>query len=255
MLNIFKLEQHIEAEMKAARVPGLALAIVKDQEIIYARGFGVTSVEDGGLPVTPRTLFCIGSTTKPLTGTAIMRLVEAKKLDLDTPVAEFVPWLTIGSGGIAGHITLRMLLSHTSGLTSAWPCYAPRNLSDLESFIGEWMPQCKLIAPPGRVWSYSNLGIDLAGYIAEVVTGKYYPELMRTLVFEPLEMLCTTYDPTVAMTYPMAYAHDLAKDGVLHVQHQFHQNTVDNPASQAVSTVLDLANFSIMHLVQSHQRR
>src|SRR6266567_2015112 len=72
MLNFYKLEQRIEQGMQKGHVPGLALAIVKDQEVIYARGFGVTSIEDGGVPVTPQTLFRIGSTTKPMTGTAIL---------------------------------------------------------------------------------------------------------------------------------------------------------------------------------------
>jgi CubicO group peptidase (beta-lactamase class C family) len=66
MLNIYQLEQQIETQMKAGHVPGLAIAIVQDQEGIYARGFDVTSVENGGLPVTPQTLFRIGSVTKPL---------------------------------------------------------------------------------------------------------------------------------------------------------------------------------------------
>jgi CubicO group peptidase (beta-lactamase class C family) len=68
MLNSYALEQRIKGRLRAAHVPGLAVAIVHDHEVIYARGFGVTSVEDGGLPVTPQTLFRIGSVTKPLTG-------------------------------------------------------------------------------------------------------------------------------------------------------------------------------------------
>ncbi len=119
MLSLYSLEQHIEAQMKAARIPGLALAIVKDQEVIYAKGFGVTSVEDGGLPVTPQTLFRIGSTTKPLTGTAVMRLVEDGKLNLDRPVREYVDWLTFSEEGAIDRVTLRMLMSHTAGLPTA----------------------------------------------------------------------------------------------------------------------------------------
>jgi CubicO group peptidase (beta-lactamase class C family) len=85
MLNLYDLEQTMQKNMQEAHVPGLALAIVHAHKLIYAHGFGVTSVEDGGLPVTPQTLFRIGSITKPLTGTAIMRLVEAGKLDKENP--------------------------------------------------------------------------------------------------------------------------------------------------------------------------
>ncbi len=88
MLSLYSLEQHIEAQMKAARIPGLALAIVKDQEVIYAKGFGVTSVEDG-------------------------------KLNLDRPVREYVDWLTFSEEGAIDRVTLRMLMSHTAGLPTA----------------------------------------------------------------------------------------------------------------------------------------
>src|SRR6266566_8965899 len=106
MLNFYKLEQRIEQGMQKGHVPGLALAIVKDQEVIYARGFGVTSIEDGGVPVTPQTLFRIGSTTKPMTGTAILRLVEAGKLDLDRPVKKYIDWLTLSEEDAADRVTL-----------------------------------------------------------------------------------------------------------------------------------------------------
>ena len=95
MLNIYALEQHVEEQMKANHVPGFAFAIIQGHEIIYVRGFGITSVEDSGVPVTPQTLFRVGSITKSLTATAIMRLVEMEKLALDTPVREYLPWFTL----------------------------------------------------------------------------------------------------------------------------------------------------------------
>jgi len=88
-----QLEEQIEAGMKAGHVPGFALATVQDREVIYAEGFGFTAIDGSeiGLPVTPQTLFRIGSITKPLTGTAVMRLVKAGRLDLDQPVRTYVP--------------------------------------------------------------------------------------------------------------------------------------------------------------------
>ncbi len=76
MLNVYQLAQCVADVMQTSRILGLALAIIRDRTIAYARGFGVTSLEDGGQPVTPQTLFRIGSTTKSLTGSAAMRLVE-----------------------------------------------------------------------------------------------------------------------------------------------------------------------------------
>jgi CubicO group peptidase (beta-lactamase class C family) len=76
--------------MGQAHVPAVALAVVNEQEILYARGYGLTSVEEGGVPVSPRTLFRIGSATKPLVGTAVMRLVESSQLDLDQPLKAYM---------------------------------------------------------------------------------------------------------------------------------------------------------------------
>jgi CubicO group peptidase (beta-lactamase class C family) len=250
MLNLYQLEQSIEAKMQEAHIPGLALAIVHEHKLIYANGFGVTSVEDGGLPVTPDTLFRVGSITKPLTGTAIMRLVEAGKLDLDTPIKAYIDWLRLSDPEATEQVTLRMLLSHTSGLPSDGQPFGKRDPQELERFIREQMPEYSFVAPYNTVLSYSNPGIILAGYIAEFVSGKPYTQLMQELVFEPLQMQRTTFDPTVAMTYPLAQSHDLDNDGTLHVQHHYADNVAHYPAGFAISTVKDLANFAIMHMQQ-----
>ena len=248
MLNLYQLEQFIDTGMKETYTPGLALAIVQKQEVVYARGFGITSVEDGGLPVTPQTLFRIGSTTKPLTGTAIMQLVEAGRLDLDEPIKTYIDWFTLPDQRAANSITLRMLLSHTAGFPPEAEHFGWRNPEGLEAFVRERVMHYRLVSPPGMILNYSNPGIALAGYVAEVVSGNHFTELMQELVFEPLQMKRTTFDPAVAMTYPLAQSHDLSKDKVLSVQHRFADNTSHYPAGFAISTVLDLANFAIMQL-------
>lgn len=249
MLDTVQVEERLALEMSAGQVPGLALAIVRGQEVIYAQGFGVTSVEDGGLPVTPQTLFRIGSVTKPLTGTMLMRLVESGKPELDCPISEYLPWLTLGDG-VAQRITLRMLLSHTSGLPTDAEHFGPRDPGGLERFVREEAPGYPLLAPPGTFWAYSNVGLNIAGYLAEAVSGLPYAELMQQVLFEPLAMRRTTFDPLVAMTYPLAQAHERNRYGDLIVRHQFAENTGHHPGSFALSTALDLANFAILHLNQ-----
>lgn len=254
MLNIHSLERRIEELMHEARVPGLAIAIIQDREVSYARGFGVTSVEDGGVAVTPQTLFRIGSVTKPLTGTAAMRLVEAGKLDLDRSIKDFIPWIAFSQNAAADLITLRMLMSHTAGLPTDARNMGPRDRWGLELRIRNEIPQYPLIFPPGRVFLYSNPAIDVVGYLIEKSGGKMFVELMNELVFEPLAMRRTTFDPTVAMTYPIAQSHDIGEDGALRVRHQFVDNTAEYPDGFAISTVLDLANFAILHMQQGHFR-
>lgn len=252
MLNSIRMEERIVARMEAARIPGLALGIVARGETVYARGFGVTSVEDGGTPVTPQTLFPIGSTTKPLTGTMLMRLVEQGALALDEPIVSYVPDLVLHEAGAAGRVTLRMLLGHTAGLP--WEqitparMFGPRDPGALATYVRDEIPRLPLVAPPGSRWSYSNPGINLAAHAAERVTGASYPDLMRALIFEPFGMERTTFDPTIAMTYPLAKPHACTEDGALRVRHQFPDNAAQYPAAFAYSTVLDLARFALLHL-------
>lgn len=225
-MDAARLERDVCEQMEAGKVPGLALAIFDDREMRYAKGFGVTSLDEGGVPVTPHTLFRIGSTTKPLTGTAVMRLVERGLLDLDRPIAAYVPELLI-TLPTSARITMRMLLSHSAGLAHS---------------------EALCIAEPGRVFSYSNPSLDLASYVAEAVSGTAYLELMRELLFAPLGMHRTTFDPLVALTYPVALGHELLADGSVRAEHRFAENTAQYPSAFALSTVLDLAAFGQLHL-------
>lgn len=245
-MNFLQLEQFIADAMRTARVPGASVAVIQNHEVVYARGFGVTSVEEGGLPCTPDTLFRIGSTSKPLTTAAIMRLVEQGVLELDTSIDELLTDLQFSQPGAIQQVTLRKLLSHQAALPTAaehWGSRAPEGLR--EGVYGD-IASYPLVAPVGKIWSYSNPGINLAGYVAEFASRKPYTDLMQELVFDPLAMKRTTFDPLVAMTYPLAQSHDVDEAGVLRVQHRYADNTQHYPSGFAISTVLDLANFAIM---------
>jgi CubicO group peptidase (beta-lactamase class C family) len=246
MMNFLQLEQLITEAMATAKVPGASVAVIHHNEVIYARGFGVTSVEDGGLPCTPTTLFRIGSTSKPLTTAAIMRLVEQGVLELDTSIDELLPDLQLSEPGAIQQVTLRKLLSHQAALPTAAEHWGSRAPEGLRESVYRDVANYRLIAPVGKLWSYSNPGINLAGYVAEVASGKPYTQLMQELVFDPLAMQRTTFDPLVAMTYPLAQSHDFDETGTLRVQHRYADNTQHYPSGFAISTVLDLANFAIM---------
>lgn len=249
MFDPLWLEELITEQMHAAEVPGVAIAVSGVNGVIYARGFGTTSVQEGGSPVTPQTLFRIGSATKPLTGTAILRLVEAGLLDLDCPIKTYLPtWFTLGDGKSASLITLRMLLSHTSGLPADTFPFGSRNPDGLEKFVRQVIPGYLLVAEPGSIWSYSNPGLNLAGYVAEVVYGKPFAELVQELVLNPLQMTRTTFDPLVAMTYPLALPHEKLRDGSMQVLHCFMESTSEYPSGFCISTALDLAQFIQLHL-------
>jgi len=248
MLNLVDLEKLVTELMEKAKVPGAAISIVHRGKLVYARGFGVTSIEEGGIPVTPGTIFRIGSTSKPLTSTAIMRLTASGLLELDTPIDEIMPNLELSVPGAVKEITVRKLLSHTAALPTAAEHYGSRQPEGLRQGIYSDVAGYPLVAPVGKIWSYSNPGINLAGYVAELVSGKSYTQLMQELVFDPLGMQRTTFDPTIAMTYPLAQSHKLDSQGNLQVEHHYADNTMHYPSGFIMSTVLDLANFAIMHV-------
>lgn len=255
MLTIYELENQIRTAMRQTHVPGLAIAVVYEGHIFYAKGFGVTNARDDALDVKPETLFRMGSVTKPLTATMIMTLVQQGKLDLDKPVADYVDWLRLGIKGEEKQITLRMLLSHTAGIPNGLSYTGSRDYHALKAEIintfsaalddDERQP---LVVPPGTAYYYSNLGINLAGYIAESVMDAPYTELMQRTVFQPLEMWRTTFDPNQAMTYPLALPHILSETERLYVMRPFIDNTAHYPCGFAMSNVVDLAQFVLMHM-------
>jgi CubicO group peptidase (beta-lactamase class C family) len=124
----------------------------------------------------------------------------------------------------------------------------------LQEWIRDELPRYRLVARPGERYEYSNPGLCLAGYLAEAVAGKPYADLMEELVFDPLGMRRTTFDPTVAMTYPLTQGHYFEDNGSPRARHRFSDNTAWYPAAFAVSTVLDLAAFAVVHLNEGRFR-
>ncbi len=162
--------------------PALAVSIIHDHEVICARGFGVTSVEDGGVPVTPQTLFRVGSVTKALTGTAIMCLVDQGLVHLDAPVQEVFALVQGYERAGRGGACVRAYAAHSYSRYSNI-----RNSAEIPRRSAAGIPKRSqrasvtrshiyslVAAQPGTLWSYSNGGIHILGYIIEVVTGIPY---------------------------------------------------------------------------------
>lgn len=219
---------------------------------IFAQGFGTTSVEGPATPVAPSTVFRIGSVSKPLFGTVVCALADRGSVDLDAPVDEYLPGFSVPGRQDSGGITLRHLLSHRSGLPTGSRSTdgASRNLDALEDFALREAPKFEPLAPPGTLYCYSEVGIPLAGHAIERAVGQPFPTLMRELLFEPLGMKRTTYDPTEAMTYPLSQHHVPGENGRPVVDHKGREATRLYPAGMCFSTVLDLALFGGLHLAE-----
>jgi CubicO group peptidase (beta-lactamase class C family) len=188
--------ERIPELMTEQDVPGLAVAVVDRDRVLWAEGFG--DRDDQGDRVTPDTIFGLESMSKLFTATAVVQAVEAGRLDLDEPITTYLPDFTVHSAFEAHperRITLRMLLSHTAGLTHEAPVGNSNEIDPgtfeehVHSISDTW-----LRFPVGSGFAYSNLGIDLAGYILERVEGRPFADLMHDSLLGPLRMDRSTFD-------------------------------------------------------------
>jgi CubicO group peptidase (beta-lactamase class C family) len=179
-----------------------------------------------------------------------MRLVEQGYLDLHTPIVHYLPDLRFSNVAYGSKVTLAHLLSHTSGLPLGGKYWGPRDPDSLRRFVYEQIPYYSFLSEPGTVHLYSNTVICVAGHVAEAVTGKYYDDLVQEYLFDPLQMNRVTFDPIIAMTYPLALPHERDADGNRSVVHRMTYNVSGNPSSFAYGSVIDLANLAQMYLKQ-----
>lgn len=242
-----ELETWLQSYIEDGSILGFSVAVLQDGKPAYVGGFGKTSVGEHGVDITENTLFAYGSISKMLCATLVMRLVEAGLLELDRPVVGYLPGFQFSDPGRGQKVTLRHLLSHTSGLPMSGKYWGPRDPDSLRRFVYEQIPRYTFHSEPGEVFLYSNTVICLAGYIAEAVTGRYYDELVQMYVFDPLEMT-TTFDPAGVMMRPLALPHEIDPAGNLTISAKMPYNVSGNPSSFAYGTVRDLANIAQMYV-------
>ncbi|NJL29634.1 MAG: serine hydrolase, partial [Thermoanaerobaculia bacterium] len=167
-------------------VPGLGIAVVAGGEVVFARGFGQRDLERG-LPMTPDTLFAIGSTTKAMTTTVLGMLVDEGKLDWDQPVRRYLPGFRLADEVVGARITTRDLVSHRSGLPRhdlLW--YSDRH-GTRENVVAR-LADLELSADLRQKFQYNNLMFMTAGYLAGELTGKSWEETVQERLFSPLGM-------------------------------------------------------------------
>jgi CubicO group peptidase (beta-lactamase class C family) len=181
------LEKDIEAARARIGVPGVSVAVVKDGKVVFSKGFGLRDVEKKQ-PVTPDTLFAIGSSTKAFTAAALLMAVDAKKVGLDEPPKKYLPYFKMRDSETDAKITVRDLLRHTSGLTRTdfMMLAADGKLNRVEMIQAACsaLPTAKL----GEKWQYQNIMFSAAGEIAVGAFGQPYEKLIETRIFKPLGM-------------------------------------------------------------------
>ncbi len=235
-----ELVAKIDELMKELKIPGVAVGVYHGDKV-FTQGFGVTNLTHP-LQVDDDTLFQIGSITKTFVGTMIMMLVEAGKLDLDEPIKTYLPGFKVQDEEASSKATLRHLFTHTAGWVGDWfPSGIDQGAGAVEQYV-KTMVDDPQDTPLGELISYNNAGYNLAGRILEGVTGKVFSELIKEMIFEPLEMSHTYTLPWDVMTHRYASGHSPKDEGV-EVASPWYIGRASGPAGGIITSVKDMLKY------------
>jgi D-alanyl-D-alanine carboxypeptidase len=234
------VDEYVQKQMRQLRLPGVAVAIIRDGQPSDIRTYGVANLEND-VPVTPQTVFELGSLSKQFTATAIMILAEERRLVLDEPVTTYLPELPSSWQ----NITLRHLLTHTSGIQEY---LSVKGLPD-EAHALEHRAMTRLLASrvkrefePGETWAYSNTGYLLLGDVIERVSGMSYWSFLTARVFRPAGMLSTRSSAPQSIIRHRASGYGW-RDGAFENRPALSENAY--AAGAIVSTIEDMAKWEV----------
>ncbi len=245
---VAEIESMVEEVMVERGIPGASIGVVKDGELVYAKGFGVSEL-GGEEPVTPESLFCLASIGKTVVATALMQLVEQGKIDLDDAVVDYLPYFELADDGYET-ITIRQLLTHTSGLPDVEdfgyenPAY---DVEALDRYVRSLI-DTSLIGAPGEGFNYSDMGFDILGDVIAQVSGQPFEEYVEENIFAPLGMKNTTFSTEDADAELFTAPHMLDEDGNVIVSEVFPYNRMHAPSGTLFSNVEDMARFGMAHM-------
>jgi CubicO group peptidase (beta-lactamase class C family) len=242
------LDDLLGEEMEEYHIAGAAVSVAKDGELFFAKGYGYADLENA-LPIDPeQTVFRIGSTTKLLTWTAVMQLVEQGKLDLDADINTYLDFRIPDT--YPQPITLKHLLTHTAGFEDLYLDFVSLESKDLlpaGAFLASHIPA--RVRPPGDIAGYSNYGAALAGYIVARVSGQSYDQYIQEHILDPLGMAhsaaLATLHPDVGALQSVGY---LYEDGAFQIYPKLNGPSDLAPMGYMVTSATDMARFMIMHL-------
>ncbi len=177
-----RIEGVVREEMARQKIPGVSVAVVRAGTVVVTRGFGYANLEHL-VPVTPDTVFQSGSVGKQFTATLVMMLVEQGRIALDDSVVKYFPEATEPWRAV----TIRRLLTHTSGMTDYPADFDFRRDYSEDELLARAM-RIPLAFAPGAKWSYSNVGYLTLGVLIHRVTGRFYGDLLQERIFRPLGM-------------------------------------------------------------------
>jgi CubicO group peptidase (beta-lactamase class C family) len=237
--NLTQAIDNLVKESYPTTEPGVAVIVVRDGEVIFRGGQGMANLELG-VPIEPDMVFRLGSITKQFTAVSILMLAEQGKLAIDDPITRFLPDYPTHD-----HlITIKHLLSHTSGIKSytsmpEWPPLWRKDFTVKE--LIDFFKFQPMESAPGKCWSYNNSGYILLGAIIEKVSGQTYEEFLQRNIFEPLGMKQSYYDNPTQMIPRRVSGYDNTPDGFTNAP--YLSMTQPYAAGALASTVDDLARW------------
>ena len=191
-------------------VPGVTYGVHIGGET-FSGGSGITSIENP-LPVTDETIFQIGSITKTVTATLILRLVEQGALALDARVRDYLPEFRVQDESVSERVTVRHLLTHMAGWTGDVFTDTGNNDDAMAEYVAQ-MQAFEQLAPLGAIFSYNNAAFAVAGRVIEALTGMSYEQAVKEMIFEPLELERSFFFPHEVMLHRFAVGHQVERRG------------------------------------------
>ncbi|HKV75713.1 MAG TPA: serine hydrolase [Gemmatimonadales bacterium] len=237
-----RLGEFITRQMADKDIPGLSIALVDDQQTVWARGFGVRYAQDSTLgPVTAKSVYRVASVSKLFTALAVMRLVEQKKIDLDQPVSRYLPEFH-PANPFNRAITVRMLLTHRSGLGREPPVggLGDSTSHSLAEAIAS-LNDTRLVYRPDTHTKYSNAGFGVLGLLVEKMAGDSFAAVERREVLGPLGMSGSDFAPRPDLLAQLAYGRIWAPYGREEPAPVFDFGI--SPAANLYTSVLELGRF------------
>lgn len=245
-MDLQALQQRL-AELCGTTVPGAAVALTDGTTVIEAV-HGVTSLRTQ-VPVTPQTLFQVGSISKVYTATLVMALVDQGRVDLDAPVQTYLPWFAVSDAEVSAAVTVRHLLTHTAGFEGDDFTDTGRGDDALRMYV-EGLSKAAQIHPLGAMFSYCNSGFSTLGLIVEAVTGTSWDAALQQLLAEPLGLTLGTL-PEHVILHACALGHlelpNAKGDKELQVAPMWAPPRSVGPAGTICSTAADVLAFGRMH--------
>src|ERR1051326_167041 len=242
-----ELEPKINDEISKGHVPGFAIGVVKNGNLIYAKGFGVARLGTN-TPVTTKSLFHMASVTKTFVATAIMQLVEQGKIDLDAPLTKYLPYFKMNDERYR-QIKIRQMLSHTSGIPDVTDYHWDKPEYDagaLERFVRSVANQ-KLVFNPGEKFAYSNAAYEILGDVSAKVSGESFEDYVQHHILTPLGMKDSTLLVREANQQLLTTPH-VEESGKVVVSKIFPYNRAHSPSSTLYSSIEDMSRWAIANL-------